>query len=73
MRRVHYIENFIQDLKYGLRMLAKNPGFAFTDNSRSPANEPIPCCEWRLDSNHTCECAKKPLSGLFMASLRKRC
>ncbi|HEV2352332.1 MAG TPA: ABC transporter permease [Terriglobia bacterium] len=27
MRRVNYIENFIQDVRYGLRMLAKNPGF----------------------------------------------
>jgi len=27
MRRLNYIENFIQDLHYGLRMLAKNPGF----------------------------------------------
>ena len=26
MRRLNYIENFIQDLHYGLRMLAKNPG-----------------------------------------------
>jgi len=28
MRRVHYIENFVHDVRYGLRMLAKNPGFA---------------------------------------------
>ncbi len=27
MRRVNYIENFVQDVRYGLRMLAKNPGF----------------------------------------------
>jgi putative ABC transport system permease protein len=27
MRRVNYIENFIQDVHYGLRMLAKSPGF----------------------------------------------
>src|SRR6266702_2123559 len=27
MRRVNYIENFFEDLRYGLRMLAKNPGF----------------------------------------------
>ncbi len=27
MRRVNYIENFIQDLRYGLRMLVRNPGF----------------------------------------------
>ena len=27
MRRVSYIENLFQDLHYGLRMLAKNPGF----------------------------------------------
>jgi predicted permease len=27
MRRVNYIEDFFQDVRYGLRMLAKNPGF----------------------------------------------
>ena len=27
MRRVNYVESSIQDLRYGLRMLAKNPGF----------------------------------------------
>jgi putative ABC transport system permease protein len=27
MRRVNYIENLVQDVHYGLRMLAKNPGF----------------------------------------------
>src|SRR5881409_3140288 len=27
MRRVNYIEDFFEDLRYGLRMLAKNPGF----------------------------------------------
>ena len=27
MRRVNYVESFIQDVRYGLRMLAKNPGF----------------------------------------------
>ena len=27
MRRVNYIENFFQDIRYGARMLAKNPGF----------------------------------------------
>ncbi len=26
-RRVNYIESFIQDVRYGLRMLARNPGF----------------------------------------------
>jgi len=28
MRRVNYIENLMQDVRYGLRMLAKNPGFS---------------------------------------------
>ncbi len=27
MRRVNYLENFFQDVRYGLRMLVKNPGF----------------------------------------------
>jgi len=27
MRRVNYVESFFQDVRYGLRMLAKNPGF----------------------------------------------
>src|SRR6266700_3797478 len=27
MRRVNYIEDFFEDLRYGLRMLTKNPGF----------------------------------------------
>src|SRR5438132_9657271 len=27
MRRVSYLEDFFQDLRYGLRMLGKNPGF----------------------------------------------
>jgi len=29
MRRVNYIENFLQDVSYGLRVLAKKPGFTF--------------------------------------------
>jgi predicted permease len=28
MRPVNYIENFVQDLRYGVRMLAHNPGFS---------------------------------------------
>src|SRR6266700_2640447 len=28
MRRVNYIENFLQDVRYGLRQLHRNPGFA---------------------------------------------
>ncbi|HXX24527.1 MAG TPA: ABC transporter permease [Terriglobia bacterium] len=28
MRRVNYIENFLQDVRYGLRQLRRNPGFA---------------------------------------------
>jgi predicted permease len=27
MRRVHYIENFVQDVRYGLRQLRRSPGF----------------------------------------------
>src|SRR5258708_3280793 len=27
MRRVNYIENFMQDVRYGLRQLRRNPGF----------------------------------------------
>ena len=27
MRRINYIESLVQDVQYGLRMLAKNPGF----------------------------------------------
>src|SRR5271157_4642979 len=28
MRRVRYIENLLQDVRYGLRQLRRNPGFA---------------------------------------------
>jgi len=28
MRRVNYVENFVQDVRYGMRQLARNPGFA---------------------------------------------
>src|ERR1700737_1540820 len=27
MRRVNYIENFVEDVRYGLRVFARNPGF----------------------------------------------
>jgi len=30
MRRVNYIENLVQDVRYGVRMLRRNPGFAAT-------------------------------------------
>src|SRR5262249_24211347 len=29
MRGIRFIETFLQDLKYGLRMLRRNPGFTF--------------------------------------------
>ncbi len=28
MRKVNYLENFLQDVRYGLRVLGRNPGFA---------------------------------------------
>ena len=28
MRRINYVENFVQDVRYGLRQLRRSPGFA---------------------------------------------
>ncbi|MGH9540308.1 MAG: permease prefix domain 1-containing protein [Terriglobales bacterium] len=42
MRRVNYIENFVRDLRYAVRMLARNPGFwpwlsSFWPSASAPA------------------------------------